>query len=405
MIFNKALKITLLSILICLQADISRAQAALANVPFKQADYIRMYGSLGNTFSYIKKDKAITVAYLGGSITQNPGWRDKVCHYLEETYPQTKFTFIHAGIGSLGSLPHAFRLENDVLSKGKVDLLFYESAVNDQVNGTDSVTQVRSIEGVIRHALAENPSMDVVMMAFADQNKLADYKKGAVPGEVDLHQRMAEYYHLPFINLAKEVYDRIEKGEFTWKDDFKDLHPSPFGQEIYFQAIKAMLHQSDSLYSNNKPVKKRLPARLDKYSYSGGIYIPVTAAEKLNGFLVNPSWHPEKGGTRPGFVDVPVLEGNKPGDSFELRFKGNAVGICIASGYDAGKINYTIDGGRETTLDLSTKWSKSLHLPWYLILGDPLRNGNHVLKVRIPADIIPANSACRIVHFLVNSDQ
>ena len=49
-------------------------------------------------------------------------------------FPDTKFEFINAGIGSMGSVPHAFRLERDVLAKGPVDLLFVEAAVNDSSN-------------------------------------------------------------------------------------------------------------------------------------------------------------------------------------------------------------------------------------------------------------------------------
>lgn len=393
-----------LSVLMCLVIGSVKAQESL-NKSFKQGDYIQMFGSLNNTYACIKKNKKITVAYLGGSITQNPGWRDKVCRFLQETYPETQFTFIHAGIGSLGSLPNAFRLENDVLSKGKVDLLFYESAVNDAVNGTDSLTQGRAIEGVIRHSLTVNPNMDIVMMAFADPDKLNDYKKGKVPAEVTMHYRMAEYYHIPLINLAKEVYDRIERGEFSWKNDFKDVHPSPFGQEVYFQAIKTMFQNSDSLYLNKGIKRKTFPKQLDKYAYSNGKYVPVTEAEKLIGFRVNPQWHPTKGSTRPGFVDLPVLEGDQPGASFEFSFIGNAVGVCIASGYDAGIISYTIDNDQAKIVSLRTNWSNALHIPWYLILGNGLSNSKHILKVTIPADTPSSASACRIVHFLVNTNK
>lgn len=84
---------------------------------------------------------AATVAFLGGSITYNPGWRDSVGQYLQTKFPQTKFHFIKAGIPSLGSLPDAFRFQQDVLDSGKIDLLFIEAAVNDRVNKTDSVTR------------------------------------------------------------------------------------------------------------------------------------------------------------------------------------------------------------------------------------------------------------------------
>ena len=62
------------------------------------------------------------------------GWREFLIAWLEKKSPDTKFDFIAAGIPSLGSVPHAFRLEDDVLSRGPVDLLFVEAAVNDATN-------------------------------------------------------------------------------------------------------------------------------------------------------------------------------------------------------------------------------------------------------------------------------
>ncbi len=62
--------------------------------------------------------------------------------------------------------------------------------------------------------------------------KLKDYERGKIPVTVNNHELIASYYHLPSVNLAKEVFDKIKAGEFSWAKDFKDVHPSPFGQNI-----------------------------------------------------------------------------------------------------------------------------------------------------------------------------
>ncbi|ULT41939.1 SGNH/GDSL hydrolase family protein [Niabella defluvii] len=155
------------------------------------------------------------------------GWRNMVGRFLTEYYPGARFRFINAGIPSLGSLPHAFRLQNDVLSKGRIDLLFIESAVNDLVNRTPAITQQRALEGIIHHSLTANPYMNIVLMGFADEFKIADYSAHKTPAEIRLHQELALHYQVPFINLAAEVYERIGNKELSWQDDFKDLHPSP----------------------------------------------------------------------------------------------------------------------------------------------------------------------------------
>ncbi len=130
------------------------------------SDYVQVREGLPDFYSSVANGAA-TVAFLGGSITYGPGWRDSVVQYLRTKFSRTEFNFINAGIPSLGSLPDAFRFQQDVLDSGKIDLLFIEAAVNDCVNETDSITQVRSLEGIVRHVRKQNPRMDVILMSFA----------------------------------------------------------------------------------------------------------------------------------------------------------------------------------------------------------------------------------------------
>ncbi len=381
---------------------ISNTVPVQAILPAEQ--FISFNKGLNNLAYRIHQKDSITVAFLGGSITNRKGWRNIVCRFLTEHYPQARFRFINAGIPSLGSLPHAFRLQNDVLSKGRIDLLFVESAVNDLVNGTPAAVQQRALEGIIRHALADNPYMNIVLMGFADEFKIAAYSAHQTPAEIQLHQDLANHYRLPFINLASEVYQRIHNKELNWQDDFKDLHPSPYGQALYAHSIQTLLKRALQ-GSPNQLVKAEIPAPLDKKNYNQGSYLPVSAATKRNGFTISKSWEPADGiPTRPGFVQVPVIEATTLGATLELPFNGTAIGIAVLSGPDAGAIQYTIDGKETKTVDLYTQWSKGLHLPWYILLGDGLSKGRHRLQIRVMASNHTASkgNAARIVHFLVN---
>jgi len=140
--------------------------------PLSSDAFIHTYGNLNNFLFRLQNEKKVTVAFLGGSITNMNGWRNKTGQFLQELFPQTAFTFINAGIPSLGSVPNAFRLQNDVLGKGKIDLMFIESAVNDHENGASEVQQRKALEGIIRHAYHANPTMNMVLMAFADEDKI-----------------------------------------------------------------------------------------------------------------------------------------------------------------------------------------------------------------------------------------
>ena len=91
---------------------------------YKPYVHCNVRGSLQNSLVKFEKKRKGRVAFLGGSITEMKGWKDMVEQQLKQRFPYTEFDFIEAGIGSTGTTPGAFRLQHDILSKGKIDLLF-----------------------------------------------------------------------------------------------------------------------------------------------------------------------------------------------------------------------------------------------------------------------------------------
>jgi len=366
------------------------------------ADYFKTRGGLGKSFRKFR-GKTATVAFLGGSITYNPGWREKISRYLTERFPDTRFHFIQAGIPSLGSLPHAFRLQRDVLDSGKVDLLFVEAAVNDKVNGLDSLTEIRALEGIVRHARKSNPEMDIVLMSFADPYKLNDYGKGMVPVQVANHEIVAGHYGLPSINLAAEVAAKIKNEEFSWEWDFKDLHPAFYGQELYYASIRSLL---DSCFDYEKLISGiRLPKPLNVFNLNNGRYFSIKNVKVDDGWSIDDDWAPSDHlVTREGFVHKPMLIATRPGASLTLPFTGTAIGIAIVSGPDAGKVDYRVDNGPSKSVDLFTENSNWIYLPWYLTFDTNLKNGKHTLKLTISKDKNKNSkgNTCQIIYFLTN---
>lgn len=360
-----------------------------------------------NSYTQFTKEKKGRIAFMGGSITEHGAWREMICTYFRKKFPDTQFEFINAGISSTGSTPGAFRLKSDVLQKGTVDILFEEAAVNDETNGAGNKQQIRGMEGIVRHALQNNPYMDIVIMHFVDPAKMESYNKGIIPPVIANHEAVAAHYSVSTINLAKEVTERIRAGEFTWKDDFKDLHPSPFGHEIYARSMVQFLDDAFSKASTFSGQKKHtLPSMLDPFSYALGEYVPIEKADIKRGWKRTENWVPEDEiPTRKQYVNIPALIGASVGDGLKLRFKGSAIGICIASGPDAGTIEYRIDGKQWKSVDLFTPWSRSLHLPWYVLFDDELKSVKHKIHLRISSQKNAASSghACRIFHFLTNS--
>ncbi len=390
---------------VCMQAQLLPARVMNGLPP---ENYMTVRDGLNNFYRTVRFSNKATVAFLGGSITCNPGWRDKVCAYLKEQFPQTTFHFIKAGVPSLGSLPHSFRLQQDVLDSGKIDLLFIEAAVNDRANETDSTTQVRALDGIVRHTRQANPLTDILLMSFADPAKTTDYNNNITPAEIANHELIAARYHLPSVNLAKEVRDKINNHEFSWKKDFKDLHPSPFGQELYFQAIEKLLNlcYTNAGKAGFKSTKRMLPLLPpDIAAIDNGEYVSVDKAMHDNKWQLVDNWTPSDSlSTREGFVHVPVVMAAEAGAELSFTFKGRAVGIAIVSGADAGIIETSIGDGPYSKTDLFTQWSSFLHLPWYLLLANNLADKEHVLHIKTSNEKNTASKghACRIVHFLVN---
>ncbi|MDD4992777.1 MAG: SGNH/GDSL hydrolase family protein [Paludibacter sp.] len=373
----------------------------------KRDSYIETRGGLTNSYLQFTKNKTGRVAFLGGSITAMSGWREKVCNYLTKRFPDTKFEFIQAGIPSTGSTPGAFRLEKDVLSKGKIDLLFEEAAVNDADQTANS--SVRGMEGIVRHTLKTNSNTDIVLMYFVDQKKINDYNAGTTPLVIASHDKVAVHYNLPSINLAKEVTDRINAKEFTWENDFKNLHPSPFGHELYFQSIRLLLENCWVLSeTKTKMVVHKIPNQIDPYSYTTGIYADIQKAKEMKGWAINEKWAPTDGiTTRKGYVDVPMLISTISGSIFNFSFKGSAIGVCVVAGPDAGIIEYSIDGGAYQSKDLFTAWSDKLYMNQYLLFSDSLPSKKHQLSIRISENKNEKSigHTCQIVNFLVNKSK
>ncbi len=377
-------------------------------------DYFELRNGLSNCLAKFENEKTGRVAFLGGSITASNGWRTRVCENLSRRFPNTRFDFIAAGISSLGSTPGAFRFQRDVLAHGPVDLLFEEAAVNDDTNGFSDVEQIRGMEGIVRQARLANPSMDIVLLHFADPGKLRDYQAGVPPSVIVSHERVAEHYKIPSVNLAKEVTERIAAGEFTWEKDFRNLHPAPFGHELYAQAIERLLTAAGNVTTNDySPTASPLPEPLDPASYFHGRLVgPADVIENGeasvgDGWSLDNSWEPtDKAGTRAGFVDAPALIAETPGATMKLRFTGIGIGVFVASGPDTGKLEFRVDDQAWESCDLFTQWSPTLHLPWAKMLSSNLKSGRHELELRIAtdADARSQGHATRIIHFLVNGD-
>jgi lysophospholipase L1-like esterase len=372
-----------------------RSGAATGNVTLR--------GGLHNARAVFARTGRGRVAFLGGSITEMNGFRPLVCESLERRFPETAFTFNNAGVASTCSTTGAFRLQSDVLSKGPVDLLFVEFAVNDDQDAHHTRAEcIRGMEGIVRRAWRQNPNIDIVFLYFVNPEMLQTLQAGRVPLPIEAHEAVAEGYALPTVNVAKEVADEIAAGTLTW-DAYGGTHPGPAGHALCARLVDRLLDLawSSPLAADASAAAHRLPKRpLDPLSYANGRFIDPQQARVKQGWTYGvPDWERLPGAKRERFTSTPMLCATEPGAELTLTFEGTAVGAYILAGPDAGIAEASIDGGPYREVELYHAFSSGLHYPRTVLLGSDLRPGKHTLGLRISPQTHSAGHAMRILQF------
>ena len=254
---------------------------------FKKYQDYAVRGFFQNSFTRFEQTGKGRVAFLGGSITEMNGWHTMIMQQLKQRFPFTEFDFIEAGIGSTGSTPGAFRLQTDVLDKGEIDLLFTEAAVNDHTNYFTPGEQVRGMEGIIRHARISNPNVDIMMLHFIYDPFIEMHQAGRIPDVILNHDRVANYYQIPSINLVSEINNRMQAQEFTWKE-FGGTHPHLMGHKYYAAAIASVFDVMWDLPEDKQQIIPHLlpVTPLDAFSYYNGDFQSIELAKLKRGFQI-----------------------------------------------------------------------------------------------------------------------
>ena len=367
---------------------------------------VRLRGNLNNSRIRFELRKKGHIAFIGGSITEMNGYRPMVCDDLEQRFPETEFTFVNAGISSTCSTTGAFRLSDDVLSKGPIDVLFVEFAVNDdQDAGHTRPECIRGMEGIVHQARRHNPDIDIVMTHFVNPGMLAQLQAGKTPLSMRAHSDVARHYNVSTIHLAKEVAEQISDGKITWQQ-FGGTHPKPFGNRICADMIDELLDKAwrEEVLKNAKPVAHAMPVQpLDALHYGNGRFVDLSQAKLESGWEIKtPDWKAIPGSKRSRFTSIAMLCADRPGAEFTLKFTGTAVGVYVVAGPDAGILEVRVDDGEFQPVNLYHRFSKGLHYPRTVMCAANLPTGEHVLAARIAKDSTGGGRAVRIMKFVAN---
>lgn len=354
----------------------------------------RERNGLPNVISKLKTGGGTRIAYLGGSITAQGGWRPKTLNWFRQQFPNAKVSEINAAIGGTGSDLGVFRLRHDVLEH-KPDLLFVEFAVND--GGAPPPQIYRCMEGIVRQTWKNDSTTDICFVYTLAGNMLETLQQGRFPSSASAMEKVAEHYGIPSIHMGLEVA-RLEKaGKLVFKGDKPKteaekaaladkilfspdgVHPyTDSGHQLYLDAVVRSFARIGKVGS---PGPHSIPAPFVADNWENAKMVPLSRAK------LSPGWHQLDAKTdslaKTFGGRLPELwEASEQGESISFKFRGRTVRIYDLVGPDCGQVSVTLDDQPPVVKPRFDAYC-TYHRLATLSVGEDLPEVVHLVKITI----------------------
>lgn len=198
-----------------------------------------------------RKGEEVTVAFIGGSITQGAGaipinsecYARKIfegfCNLTDREYDDN-VKYVKAGLGGTPSELGMLRYDRDVLAGGRItpDVVIVEFAVNDE----GDETQGDCFDSLVRKIYngPGNPAVILLFSVFADDGNLEERLKP-----------VGFAYNLPMVSIKQAVTPQFYKSEeegrvITKSQFFYDMyHPTNAGHRIMADSVLRLFKLAD----------------------------------------------------------------------------------------------------------------------------------------------------------------
>ena len=374
--------------------------AAGSDFPLAPAQECRPRNGWPNFFAKANTTGAeVHIAYFGGSITAQSGWRPKTLAHFQKAYPGAKFFEINAAIGGTGSDLGVFRLNADVLQH-RPDLVLVEFAVNDGGAAPEQI--YRCMEGIVRQIWRAAPKCEIGFVYTLTEALAPAMLEGRFQRSASAMERIADHYGIPTIHLAMEVVRLAKEGRLVWRaplpkteaeqqalgDKFvfapDAVHPHPeTGHELYLQAVVRSLAPIQA--ASQKSGAHTLPAPFIASNYEAARLVPISAAQLSPGFVALDTktdvWA-KKWAHR-----LPVLyRGSQAGETITFKFKGTRCAIYDVIGPNSGQVRATID---DQAPEVRTRFDSYCTYDRLntLLIGTELTDRLHTVKIELLGDL------------------
>ena len=310
---------------------------------------------LTNTYHKLTQEKKLTIAYIGGSVTDGYGstnqsknaWSAHLANHIREQYPDVELSNIKKSIGGTGSYFASFRYEREV-APIEPDLLFVEYAINDKYNGVTYDQVVKSAESIVRLANKFNPAIDIIfVLTFDSTTKDSDYD------QLKAHRDVAQYYGYPSLKMADKVYPMLAETGDDYYVYFKDgVHPNDEGYAFYGKQVIALFDEeiakAKEAYTDYED--HVLPEKLmsDYVTLDANmLYADEIDLTDSEGWTYQPSTNFSWLGTRYNGR----IFANELGAKLTFELEGTDLGLATGIGPNMGIITVTVDDREPVVID------------------------------------------------------
>jgi enterochelin esterase-like enzyme/lysophospholipase L1-like esterase len=379
-----------------LPIQVASAAATAPTSTSKPSGALRSSTALARSAKLLKVNKRLTIGYIGGSLTSGSGasnpevgsWRAKTTNWFKTRFPDADIQVVNAAIGGTGSDLSVYRIGSDLLIK-KPDLVFLEFAVND--GGGERVQ--RSMEGMVRQIWKVNPMADIVFVYTTKRDYEKHHIEGTLPPSAALHDRVAQHYNIPVVDIGQALWEEIKAGKHTWESLLPDnVHPNDTGYALYSDAIITFLKAQDWNGMSAGPVA--LAAPLSDHTLDGARFPDAWD-------IAADGWTKEEQGV--GRYPRRIAA-NQPGTELSYKFNGTAIGFYYLAAADSGDVEWSLDGSEWKRASTWSRYGVDSSRGYGMILNDKLRAGEHHLRLRVLGDNHPQSKCTwvRLGAFMVN---
>lgn len=310
-------------------------------------DCLALRNGLYWTNKKIQEKKPLTIAFLGGSITQASGYRVQFEDWFKKSYPDVLLSTINAGIGGTGSDLGVVRMDSDVLAKNP-DLVFVEFAVND--SQTDSLEIVRSMEGIVRKIRNHSDHVDICFLYTTNKPQENVILNGDHWRSSRIMEQIAQYYGIPSVSfdfaVAKLLRDNklvmhaLRDMDYGEKIRFTEdgTHPGSDGHAVYTETLCNSFQQM----VKGTPMVQKMKVPFCETNYEKAKMYDVKKEWLSEGWEKKDGSDPFVKPFREHFSYVASTE--KSGETLQFRFKGTRVGLFDIMGIRGARIKVYIDG-------------------------------------------------------------